>query len=157
MEVGVDISKLKFDVVLINQMGKSKQNAFTNDQKGFDKFKPWLESFDALSAHVCMEATGRYGEDLALFLSNNSIKVSVVNPSRIKAFAQSEGLRVKTDNVDAGSIARFCKAHQPAPWLAPPSEIIEIRDLYVTVNGTPLVACRLAQMLTTCNKQHATT
>jgi len=130
MEVGVDISKLKFDVVLINQMGKSKQNAFTNDQKGFDKFKPWLESFDALSAHVCMEATGRYGEDLALFLSNNSIKVSVVNPSRIKAFAQSEGLRVKTDNVDAGSIARFCKAHQPAPWLAPPSEIIEIRDLY---------------------------
>ena len=54
MEVGVDISKLKFDVVLINQMGKSKHNAFTNDQKGFDKFKPWLESFDALSAHVCM-------------------------------------------------------------------------------------------------------
>jgi hypothetical protein len=83
MEVGVDISKLKFDVVLINQMGKSKHNAFINDAVGFNKFKDWLNSFDALSAHVCMEATGRYGENLALFLSNNSIKVSVVNPCAI--------------------------------------------------------------------------
>jgi len=130
MEVGVDISKLKFDVVLINQMGKSKHNAFINDAVGFNKFKDWLNSFDALSAHVCMEATGRYGEDLALFLLNNSIKVSVVNPARIKAFSKSEGLRVKTDKADAGIIARFCKAHTPEPWLAPSSETQEIRDLY---------------------------
>jgi transposase len=130
MEVGVDISKLKFDVALINQMGKNKHNAFTNDPAGFNKFKDWLQSHDALSAHVCMEATGRYGDDLALFLSNNSIKVSVVNPARIKAFSKSEGVRVKTDKVDAGIIARFCKAHKPEEWLSPPSETLEIRDLH---------------------------
>ena len=67
MEVGIDISKLKFDVVLINQIGKSKHATFTNDASGFDKFKKWLGSLDALKAHVCMEATGRYGEDLAFF------------------------------------------------------------------------------------------
>jgi transposase len=130
MEVGVDISKLKFDVILINQMGKSKHAVFTNDPAGFAKFKQWLQSHDALSAHVCLEATGRYGEDLALFLSNNSIKVSIVNPARIKAFARSEGARVKTDKADAKIIAHFCKAHNPEPWIAPPSETIEIRDLY---------------------------
>ncbi len=130
MEVGVDISKLKFDVFLINQMDKGKHAVFTNDEKGFVTFKKWLNSFDALLAHVCLEATGRYGEDLTLFLLNNNIKVSVVNPSRIKAFARSEGVRVKTDKVDAGIIARFCKAHNPEPWLAPPPETQEIRDLY---------------------------
>ncbi len=130
MEVGIDISKLKFDVVLINHMSKTKHAAFINDSAGFVKFKQWLESLGVLSAHVCMEATGRYGEDLAMFLANNSIKVSVVNPALIKAFSKSEGIRVKTDKVDAGVIARFCKSHTPETWLAPPSETQEIRDLY---------------------------
>jgi transposase len=130
MEVGIDISKLKFDVVLINHMGKHKHGVFTNDPAGFAKFKEWLESFDALSAHVCMEATGRYGEDLALFLLDNNIKVSIENPARIKAFSKSLGARVKTDKVDAGVIARFCKSHTPELWIAPSSEMQEIRDLY---------------------------
>lgn len=130
MEADVDISKLKFDVALINHMSKTKHATFTNDPAGFAKFKQWLESLGAISAHVCMEATGRYGEDLALFLSNNTIKVSVVNPALIKAFSRSEGIRVKTDKVDAGVIARFCKSHTPEAWLAPSSETQEIRDLY---------------------------
>ncbi len=130
MEVGIDISKLKFDVLLVNHMGKSKHNAFLNNEKGFSAFKQWLESFEALSAHVCMEATGRYGEELALFLSTHNIKVSVVNPGRIKAFARSEGVRVKTDKIDAGIIARFCKSHTPESWLAPSAETQSLRDLY---------------------------
>ena len=130
MEVGIDISKLKFDVVFINQSAKSKHKTFLNNEDGFADFNQWLESLGALSAHVCMEATGRYGEELASFLSANSIKVSVVNPARIKAFARSEGVRVKTDKVDAGVIARFCKSHNPDAWLAPSTETQEIRDLY---------------------------
>jgi transposase len=77
-----------------------------------------------------MEATGRYGEALALFLSTNKLKVSVVNPTRIKAFARSEGARVKTDKADAGVIARFCKAHSPEIWLSPSAETQSLRDLY---------------------------
>ena len=122
MEVGIDVSKHKFDVVLINHMGKSKHEIFTNDPEGFVKFKQWLESLGALSAHVCMEATGRYDEEPALFLSTNNIKVSVVNPALIKAFSKSEGVRVKTDKVDAGVIARFCKSHSPETWISSPLE-----------------------------------
>ncbi len=130
MEVGVDISKLKFDVIFVNQSGKHKHKMFSNDEKGFADFKQWLESSEALSAHFCMEATGRYGEELALFLSTHGLKVSVVNPTRIKAFARSEGVRIKTDKVDAGVIARFCKAHCPEIWLPPSVETHAIRDLY---------------------------
>jgi transposase len=130
MEVGIDISKLKFDVVFVNQSGKHKHKMFSNDEKGFADFKQWLESSEALSAHFCMEATGRYGEALALFLSTNKMKVSVVNPTRIKSFARSEGVRVKTDKADAGVIARFCKYHCPEIWLPPSAETQAIRDLY---------------------------
>jgi transposase len=130
MEAGIDISKLKFDVVYLNHKNKSKHKTFSNDEKGFDEFKEWIKSVGALKAHYCMEATGRYGEALALFLSTNDIKVSVINPTRIKAFARSEGVRVKTDKVDAGVIARFCKAHCPETWLPPSSQSQAIRDLY---------------------------
>lgn len=130
MEVGIDISKLKFDVIFLNQSDKYKHKMFSNDEKGFVHFKQWLESLEALSAHFCMEATGRYGEELALFLSTQGLKVSVVNPTRIKAFARSEGVRVKTDKVDAGVIARFCKAHCPEIWLPTSMETQAIRDLY---------------------------
>ena len=42
--------------------------------------------------------------------------VSVVNPVRIKAFAQSELSRTKTDKKDAAVIARFCLALRPSLW-----------------------------------------
>jgi transposase len=70
-----------------------------------------------------MEATGAYWEALTLYLHELKYRVSVVNWARIKAFAQSELLRTKTDAVDAALIARFCKSQDPEPWIPPPPEI----------------------------------
>ena len=70
-----------------------------------------------------MEATGAYWEALGSYLHGLEQRVSVVNPARIKAFAQSELLRTKTDEVDAALIARFCKSQTPEPWIPPPAEI----------------------------------
>ncbi len=53
----------------------------------------------------------------------------MVNPARIKAFAQSELLRTKTDEVDAAFIARFCKSQNPEPRLPPPPEIRMLQTL----------------------------
>jgi len=55
--------------------------------------------------------------------------VSMVNPARIKGFAQSELIRTKTDKIDAGVIARFCLAMQPEPWIPPALEIRSLRAL----------------------------
>lgn len=55
--------------------------------------------------------------------------VSLVNPSRIKAFAQSEMLRTKTDAVDAALIARFCQLHKPSPWTPPAPEVRALQGL----------------------------
>jgi transposase len=49
---------------------------------------------------VCLEATGGWSEQVAVALSEAGHVVSVVNPARIKAFAQSEMVRTKTDRID---------------------------------------------------------
>jgi transposase len=47
---------------------------------------------------------------VALALVDFGWMVSVVNPARIKGFAQSELARNKTDRADAALLARFCAA-----------------------------------------------
>ena len=59
---------------------------------------------------ACMEATGNWGLKLAGFLHDQGIGVSVVNPARIKAYGESELARNKTDELDTGLTARFCRA-----------------------------------------------
>ncbi len=75
------------------------------------------------------EESGAYWEALASYLHGLERRVSVVNPARIKAFAQSELLRTKTDEVNAALIARFCKSQSPEPWLPPPAEIRVLQAL----------------------------
>ena len=61
--------------------------------------------------------------------------VSIVNPARIKGFAQSELLRTKNDKVDAGLIARFCLAMHPEPWTPAPPEIRQLQALVRRVDA----------------------
>jgi len=55
--------------------------------------------------------------------------VSVVNPARIKGFAQSELARNKTDRADAALLARFCAAMHPATWTPPSVAYRHLRAL----------------------------
>ena len=126
--LGIDVSKSKFDVALFRN-NKLKNKKFSNNLKGFESLLDWLEKLNAVPVHVCMEATGVYGEALSEYLYDTGFTVSVVNPARIKGFAQSELLRTKTDKADAGLIARFCYAMKPKAWSPQPKEIRQLRDL----------------------------
>ena len=125
--LGIDIAKRKFDAVLLVGTGK-RHKVFDNDDSGFGALLAWLGD-EAGSLHACMEATGGLGDDLALFLYEQGVTVSIVNPLRIKAFGQSELVRTKTDKVDAGVIARFCRSQTPEPWHPPSPRMRELRAL----------------------------
>ena len=127
--LGVDIAKLKFDVCLIKENGKAKHKVFANTTHGFEQLIVWLSSHRVSSLHVCLEATGSYGEALALYLFDVGLTVSVVNPAAVKAFAASRLTRTKTDKVDAELIARFCLAQQPEAWQPPAPEVRELQAL----------------------------
>ncbi|MFL5331976.1 MAG: IS110 family transposase [Geminicoccaceae bacterium] len=129
--VGIDISKAKFDAALL--VGeRTRHAAFSNTEAGFAQLLTWLARYrpdpDA-PVHACMEATGNWGLELADCLHSGGIRVSVVNPARIKAYGESELARNKTDRLDAALIARFCRAHVPPAWAPPLPHLRELREL----------------------------
>ncbi len=89
---------------------------FANTTKGHDELVSWLKGHKIDHAHICIEATGTYMEPVAECLYDAGYIVSVINPALGKAFAQSEGLRNKTDTVDARMLAEFCRQKRPAAW-----------------------------------------
>lgn len=125
--VGIDVSKSKLDIALLAH-GKTKSKVFDNSHSGYAALQQWLvdRNADQGNSHICMESTGPYSEPVALALVEAGWRVSVVNPARIKGFAQGELARNKTDRADAALLARFCVAMRPALW-APPS--VEWREL----------------------------
>ncbi len=125
--LGIDIAKLTFEAALL--VGKKYYcKKFNNTDTGFSKLNLWLQSKDVSSAHACMEATGNYWLNLAEWLSDRDIDVSIVNPASIKGFAQSQLTRNKTDSVDAKLIAQFAQVLNPELWAPPRAEVRELRD-----------------------------
>ena len=116
--LGIDIAKEKFDVCLLH--GDEKWSGiFSNDEDGFQKLAAWLSNRVDGELQTCMEATGRYGEKLAAHLHEAGHRVSVVNPARIKHYAQSQLRRNKTDKIDAAIIADFCRTQKTHEWHPP--------------------------------------
>lgn len=130
--LGIDISKRTFDAALLPAPGRTRRASFANTEAGFGQLLDWLGTHrgdPGAPLHACMEATGNYGLDLAAFLHGAGVRVSVVNPARIKAFGQSELIRNKTDRLDAALIARFCRAMAPSAWVPPTPRLRELREL----------------------------
>ena len=117
--LGLDISKNDVHASLLGDGPRPAKHSFANNSRGHEQLLKWLENRGIERVHACLEATGGFGDELAIALNERGHVVSIVNPSRIKAFGQSEGVRTKTDAVDAALIARFCLAQSPDPWIPP--------------------------------------
>ena len=121
--LGIDISKATFDCVLLVDEQSAYQE-FENNSTGFEQLRLWLLEQGITTARAAIEATGRYGDALALDLHCAGFTVSLINPRYIKAFGQSLGKYHKTDKQDAQLIALYCQMHRPEPW-TPNSPLLE--------------------------------
>ena len=81
--LGIDIAKASFDTGLTEDNQGCEQESFSNNNKGFKRLAKWLAAHQVKELHVCLEATGRYGDALAHFLHSQGHQVSFVNPLRI--------------------------------------------------------------------------
>ena len=114
---GIDIRKEVFDVM--DSQGNYYQ--FNNGCKGFKKFIKLLDN----KSHCVMEATGYYHYQLAYFLLENEIKVSVENPLSIKQFIQMHLSKVKTDKSDAKMICLYAQNVDVKLWTGQSKNQIE--------------------------------
>src|SRR5215467_3522878 len=85
--LGIDVAKDTLAVTLL-QTDRPAQGTFDNTPAGFKKLDGWLKKRRVKQVHACLEATGRYSEALAEHLHAAGHIVSVINPARLKAFAQ---------------------------------------------------------------------
>lgn len=118
--LGVDVAKAKLDCMLLDgTSGKRKAKVVPNTRAGFIQLLEWLARQGAPAPHVIMEPTGVYHEPAALALTDAGLTLSLVNPARLRQFAQGLGVKTKTDKADSSVLARFGQMQQPEPWQPP--------------------------------------
>ena len=126
--LGIDVGKEKLDVCL-RLPNKQLFSQFDNTPAGHQKLLSWMKKQKVTHAHVCMEATGQYGDGVAEYLHREGQSVSVVNPARIKHYGNSQLRRNKTDKADAELIANFCASQETTLWTPPSAEFKELQAL----------------------------
>ena len=110
--IGLDISKNSFDVYLHKNKQTNKQHyeRFENSLSGCMKLQSWIKQHKIRKLIVAMEATGIYYKTVAEYLSNYH-DVYVINPLKIKKYAEAHFVRTKTDKADAWLIADYAQRH----------------------------------------------
>lgn len=124
--IGIDISKKVFDIWSV-QLGHKQ---FKNNQEGFSELLLLLDS----KSWCVMEYTGSYYHQLAVFLYQNQVSVSVINPLVIKRFIQMKLQHNKTDKSDAKMIVKYAQEQNINLWHPLPDYIEECKDLHTTIN-----------------------
>jgi transposase len=102
--VGIDVSKARLDV-FIRPLGERRR--FANSDVGIGELVEWLRGLDVAIARIGLEATGGYEQATARALSEAGLAVSVLDPMRVRRFAQAGAIRAKNDAIDARLIAEF--------------------------------------------------
>ena len=106
--IGIDISKDVFDVSDMDD----RHMQFLNTVKGFKNF---LKSISP-NAICVMEATGYYHIQLAYYLLEHNVSVSIVNPLSVKRFIQMKLSKIKTDKSDAKMIRLYGQNNELKLW-----------------------------------------
>lgn len=99
--VGIDVAKDKVDVAL----RAGAEASFPNTPSGRRQLVKWVRQHQVDKA--VMEASGGYERSWARLLQEAGLEVWIVDPKRVRRFAQSAGQLAKTDRIDARMIAWF--------------------------------------------------
>lgn len=108
--VGIDVSKGKSTVAVLRPFGEIVVSPFdvSHNPKELVELVALLKTLDG-DTKIVMEYTGNYYLPIALFLRNNGLFVSVVNPILVKDYS-TKSLTVrkcKTDKKDSLKLAAF--------------------------------------------------
>jgi transposase len=93
--------------------------------------------------HLICEATGGYERAVVAALHSASIRVSVINPARVRQFARASGQQAKTDPIDAAVLTAFGHAFSPSLTLA--RSATEIKMAALVTRRVQLLELRVAE------------
>jgi len=135
--VAIDIGQESFDACFESECRRKKAE-FKNTGSGRNEFHKWLRKHNVAEVHIFMEATGRYGEQLATWAYALGWKVTLINPCRTRRFAESEGIYNKTDSIDSECILDFsnsARAINLRLWKPKSSAEMEVKEIHMELLG----------------------
>jgi transposase len=133
--LGIDVSKAHLDL--------ADAHATTRIATTPAAIKKLLERLPK-DTHLLVEASGGYERPLVDACHHAAIPISVLNPTRVRRFAQARGQYAKTDRIDARLLHDYGRAlHPPATPPADPAtrelaELVNARQQLVDARITVL-------------------
>lgn len=122
--IGVDVSKAKLDIAFFDGQSLSIDN---REEAIVSELIEQIKN--RKGTIVVAEATGGYEDRLVTLLHQHQIAVAVVNPRRVRQFADGIGSDAKTDPIDARVIAFYGQVVKPAPQAAQSEEEKKLKAL----------------------------
>lgn len=113
--VGLDIASKKIDICMSVIDSNQKvtvvsSKSFLNTLNGFKDMEDWIVKNHIekeVQLVLCMEATGVYHENCALYFSERKYKTSIILPNKAKHYLISLGLKSKNDSIDAKGLSKM--------------------------------------------------
>lgn len=126
---GIDVSKAKLDVCMPNG------DAFTvsRDKRGLATLRKHCRQ--AKVSHIAVEASGGYEQDVLDALEHGAWQLRLLNPGRVRRFAQAAGVLAKDDPLDARMIRGYTQTFPDAglarksPQARQLCEFLRLRDM----------------------------
>jgi transposase len=116
--VGIDVAMEQLDVaVATTPASRRSVGHFANTAKGWRQLARWLKGqaqpAQAEALQVVLEPSGGYEAGLVDFAHQQGWGVTLVNPWQLRRFIEGQGVRAKTDRLDALMLASFAATHHP--------------------------------------------
>ena len=124
ISVGIDVGKSQLDVAIYPL---ERHLRIPNSVEPISKLIQLLKELDV--SRIVLEATGRYEHEFVFACDKAGLPVCVVDPVKVRRFAQALGIHAKTDKIDAGVIARFAATMKPEAKPIPDKQSRVIKDL----------------------------
>lgn len=136
--VGIDVAK---DWLEVAWHGHDRGQRIPNTEPAIEAWVTTVQ--DQAPALVVVEASGGYETLVAAALTTAGVAVAVVQPRRVRQFAQAIGTLAKSDRIDARVLAHFADRIRPPARPLPDAATQELHEL--VARRRQLVAMRTAE------------
>ncbi len=146
---GIDAAQKWFDICILVD-GKPHRRRFANSREGLRECILWLSSFGIDKLDLVMEPTGRYSDLIAEFFYRRKHRVCLVQPLKLRRFAESLDMRGKSDFKDSYALAVYSKERSQdlQEWCPRTDLECELRDMHVLIRSltkrTVVLQCQLS-------------
>ncbi len=128
--LGIDMAARTFSASTWAAGETRRLGSFANTPAGFAACAQALPAgVDAAPLWLIVEPTGGYEHGLLTFALEQGWRISLPNPRQVRAWIKGQGVRAKTDPIDADHLAAFGAQRQPKEWHPLPAAVQPLDDL----------------------------